>query len=154
MIRPAAGRYRILGRGAQNQQPASHRPHAQWLEHQNPHHVRCFGNPQRFVPAAGQRHDSKPVPELLDGLQVQTLLADKAYNTDKIVQAAQGCGMQVIIPCRVNGKKNPLVLDKHRYKARHLVKKTVRRPSAKAVAAGVPSFIWLPQMIAMSSPGA
>lgn len=33
-------------------------------------------------------------------------------------------------------------------------KKTVRRPSAKAVAAGAPSFIWLPQMIAASSPGA
>jgi transposase len=34
------------------------------------------------------------------------------------------------------------------------LKKTVRRPSAKAVAAGAPSFIWLPRMIAMSSPGA
>ena len=34
------------------------------------------------------------------------------------------------------------------------LKKTVRRPSAKAVAAGVPSFIWLPQMIATSSLGA
>lgn len=33
------------------------------------------------------------------------------------------------------------------------LKKTVRRPSAKAVAAGRPSFIWLPQMIATSSPG-
>ena len=34
------------------------------------------------------------------------------------------------------------------------LKKTVRRPSAKAVAAGAPSFIWLPQMIATSSLGA
>ena len=35
--------------------------------------------------ALGQRHDSKPVRELLDGLQAQVLLADKAYDSDKIV---------------------------------------------------------------------
>jgi transposase len=33
-------------------------------------------------------------------------------------------------------------------------KKTVRRPLAAAEAAGVPSFIWLPRLPAMSSPGA
>ena len=47
---------------------------------------------------AGQRHDSKPVPELLDGLQAKALLADKAYDSDKIVQAAQKRDMEVIIP--------------------------------------------------------
>ncbi len=35
--------------------------------------------------------------------------------------------MQVIIPFRVNRKKNPLVLDKHRYKARHLVENIFKR---------------------------
>ncbi|ABM39885.1 hypothetical protein Pnap_4820 (plasmid) [Polaromonas naphthalenivorans CJ2] len=68
----------------------------------------------------GQRHDSKPVPELLDGLEAKALLADKAYDSDKIVQAAQKRGMQVIIPSRVNRKKQR-VLDRHHYKARHLV---------------------------------
>ena len=53
----------------------------------------------------GQRHDSKPVPELLDGLAAKALLADKAYDSDKIVQSAQAQGMQVIIPSRVNRKK-------------------------------------------------
>lgn len=33
-------------------------------------------------------------------------------------------------------------------------KKTARRPSDAAEAAGVPSFIWLPRLPAMSSPGA
>ena len=40
----------------------------------------------------GQRHDSKPVPELLDGLATKALLADKAYDSDKIVQSAQEHG--------------------------------------------------------------
>ena len=40
----------------------------------------AMGNPLRFVLTAGQRHDSKPVPELLGGLQAKALLADKAYD--------------------------------------------------------------------------
>ena len=63
------------------------------------------GNPLRFVLTAGQRHDSKPVPELLDGLRAKALLANKAYDSDKIVQAAQKRGTPVIIPCQVNRKK-------------------------------------------------
>ncbi|MGS0755203.1 IS5 family transposase [Roseateles sp. GG27B] len=97
------------------------------LEHQNPRRVRRPGYPLRFLLTAGQRHDSKPVPELLEGLQAKALLADKAYDSDKIVQAAEKCGMQVIIPCRVNRKKNPRVLDTHRYEARHLVENLFQR---------------------------
>lgn len=92
-------------------------------------HALCdaLGNPLRFVLTAGQRHDSKAVPELLDGLQAGALLADKAYDSDKIVEVAEKRGMQVIIPCRVNRKKNQRVLDKHRYKARHLVENLFQR---------------------------
>ena len=81
----------------------------------------ALGNPLRFVLTPGQRHDSQPVAELPGGLQAKALLADKAYDSDKIVQSAQAQRMHVIIPCRVNRKK-PRVLDQHRYKARHLVK--------------------------------
>lgn len=72
-------------------------------------------------------HDSKPVSELLDGLAAKVLLADKAYDSDKIVQTAQQQGMQVIIACRVNRKKNQRVLDTQRYKARHLVESLFQR---------------------------
>lgn len=70
-------------------------------------HAVCdaLGNPLRFVLTPDQRHDSQPLPELLNGLQAQALLADQAYDSDKIVQAAQKRGMQVIIPSRVNRKK-------------------------------------------------
>ena len=70
-------------------------------------HAVCdaLGNPLRFVLTAGQRHDSKPVPEPLGGLQAKALLADKAYDSDKIVQAAQKQGMEVVIACRGNRKK-------------------------------------------------
>ena len=60
------------------------------------------------------------MPELLDGLVAKALLADKAYDSDKIVQSAQTQGTHVIIPSRVNRKKQH-DLEKHRYKTRHLV---------------------------------
>jgi transposase len=92
-------------------------------------HAVCdtLGNPLRFVLTAGQCHDSRPVPELLSGLQAQALLADRAYDSDKIVQAAQSQGLEVIIASRVNRKKSPRVLDTHRYQARHLVENLFQR---------------------------
>ena len=92
-------------------------------------HAACdaLGNPLRFLLTAGQRHDSKPLPELLKGRQTKALLADKAGDSDKIVRAAEELGMEVIIPCRANRKKNPRVLDTHRYKARHLVENLFQR---------------------------
>lgn len=91
-------------------------------------HAVCdaLGNPLRFVLTPGQRHDSKPVPELLDGLAAKALLADKAYDSDKIVQGAEKQGMQVIIPSKVN-RKTQRTLDKDRYKARHLVENLFQR---------------------------
>ena len=66
------------------------------------------------------------MPELLDVLQAQALLVDKAYDSDKIVQASQKRGMQFVIPSRVNRKKLR-ILDRHRYKACHLVENLFQR---------------------------
>ena len=87
----------------------------------------ALGNPLRFVLTPGQKHDSQLVAKLLDGLQAQALLADKAYDSDTIVQAAEKAAMQVSIPCRVNRKKNRRVLDRHRYEVRHLVENLFQR---------------------------
>jgi transposase len=91
-------------------------------------HAVCdaLGNPLRFVLTPGQRHDSKPLPELLDELQAKAVRADKAYDSDKIVQFAQEQGMEVIIPSKAN-RKQPRPLDKHRYKARHLIENLFQR---------------------------
>ena len=91
-------------------------------------HALCdaLGNPLRFLLTPGQRHDSKAVPELLNGVMAKALLADKAYDSDKIIQSAQEQGMQVIIPSKANRKKQR-ILDKERYKARHLIENLFQR---------------------------
>ena len=53
-------------------------------------------------------------------------MADKAYDSDKIVQSAQTQGMQVIIPSKVHRKKQR-ALDRRRYMARHLVENLFQR---------------------------
>ena len=48
------------------------------------------------------------------------LLADKGYDSGKIVEKAESQGMQVVIPPRKN-RKNQREYDEHLYKVRHLV---------------------------------
>ena len=55
---------------------------------------------QSAVLAAVQRHNFEPVPGLLENLSAKALLANKAGDSDKIVQFAQEGGMQVIIPSK------------------------------------------------------
>lgn len=64
---------------------------------------------------------------MLGGLQAKTLLTDRTCDSHKIVPAAQNQGMQVIMPCRLNRRKNPRVLGTQRYKARHLVENLFQR---------------------------
>ena len=91
-------------------------------------HALCdaLGNPLRFLLTPGQRDDSKAVSELLNGVMAKALLADKAYDSDKIIQSAQEQSMQVIIPSKAN-RKTQRTLDKERYKARHLVENLFQR---------------------------
>ena len=91
-------------------------------------HALCdaLGNPLRFLLTPGQRHDAKAVPELLDGFAAKAILADKAYDSDKIVQSATEQDIQVIIPSKSN-RKIQRPLDKERYKARHLVENLFQR---------------------------
>ena len=82
----------------------------------------ALGNPLRFFLTAGQRHDSQTAPELIKDLQAKALIADKAYDSDKLVKLAQAQGMQVIISCRAR-RSEPRPLDEQRYEARHLTRK-------------------------------
>ena len=91
-------------------------------------HALCdaLGNPLRFLLTPSQRHDFKAVPELLNGVMAKAILADKAYDSDKIIQSAQEQGMQVTIPSKAN-RKTQRTLDKERYKAGHLVENLFQR---------------------------
>lgn len=55
---------------------------------------------------------------LTDGFRAQTLLADKAYETDEIIAQAQARDMGPVIPPK-NSRKNPRPYDEYLYQMRH-----------------------------------
>jgi transposase len=82
--------------------------------------VDALGRPIRFFITAGTTADCKLGEELIAGIDAQALLADRGYDTNAIIFAAEAAKMQVVIP----PKKNRKVLrayDKELYKQRHLV---------------------------------
>ena len=57
---------------------------------------------------------------LIDGITAQHVIADKGYDSDAIIEKAEGQGMQAVIPPRKN-RKVQRAYDKHLYRQRHLV---------------------------------
>ena len=91
-------------------------------------HAVCdaLGNPLRFKLTPGNASDAPELMGLIEGLSAQELLADKAYDSDAIVQAALEAGMEVVIPARANRKKKR-VFDSVKYRARHLIENLFQR---------------------------
>ena len=76
--------------------------------------------PVRVLISEGTCADCTQALPLVEGIDAQALFADRAYDTDAIIQQATKQDMEVVIP----PKKNRLVqrkYDRELYKLRHLV---------------------------------
>ena len=76
--------------------------------------------PIRVFVTKGTSADCKHASQLIKGIDTQTLLADRGYDTDSIVNQASLAAMTVVIPPKKN-RKVQREYDKHLYKVRHLV---------------------------------
>jgi transposase len=56
----------------------------------------------------------------MEGQKTEAWIADKAYDSNAVVQAARRQGAQVVIPSKKN-RKEPRAYDKHLYKERKKV---------------------------------
>jgi len=86
--------------------------------------VDAHGNPLRLLLTGGQRADSTQAIALLEGFQFDALLADRGYDTDKILDFLAQNDAVAVIWGALWTKKNRLVqrqTDWHTYKAHHLV---------------------------------
>ena len=81
-----------------------------------------LGNPLRFVLSSGNCNDICLAQTLLEpfDLHGKLIIADKGYDSDKLVRWIEERGGIVVIPSRVTAK-NPRDTDWHIYKERHLV---------------------------------
>lgn len=82
--------------------------------------VRGLGCPVRFILTAGQRGDAPQAEPLIEALPAEMVMADAAYDSDRLRQKIAEKGALAVIPNNPSrAKKYPL--DKHLYAQRHLV---------------------------------
>lgn len=82
--------------------------------------VDALGNLVRFVLLPGQRHDSIGVEPLIDGIEFDALLADKAFDIDWIRAELNNRGAAAVIPPKADRARH-IPCDFHIYRWRHLV---------------------------------
>jgi len=56
----------------------------------------------------------------MEGIAADALLADRAYDTNAVVEQARASGMEVVIP-PMKSRKEQRQYDKYLYRLRHLV---------------------------------
>lgn len=81
-----------------------------------------LGNPVDFILTGGEVHDSVCANDLLNGKSADFVLADKAYDSDKILEKIEEIGATAVIPPKSN-RKIQREYDKHYYKERNLVER-------------------------------
>ena len=69
--------------------------------------VDALGNPLRSILTAGQDSDIIQAPALIQGLDPDMVIADKAYDANDFIQMIQGMGAMVVIPARSNRNQQP-----------------------------------------------
>ena len=82
--------------------------------------VDALGNPVEFILTGGQAADVTQAEPLMQGYQTDAVIADKAYDSNAVVDAARRQGAEAVIPSKKN-RKVPREYDKHLYKERKKV---------------------------------
>jgi len=82
--------------------------------------VDALGNLARFVLLPGQRHDSVAVDPLIEGIEFEALIGDKAFDIDRLRTEIERRDAQAVIPPKRN-RKRLITCDFEMYKWRHLI---------------------------------
>jgi transposase len=84
--------------------------------------VEALGNLARWRLSAGQAADVSQAEPLLEGVAAQSVAADKAYDSDALIDTITASGAQAVIPPRAN-RTEQRYFDRHLYKGRNLVER-------------------------------
>lgn len=76
--------------------------------------------------APGQSADISAAADLLEGLQPQRLIADRAYDADWLRLLLDSKDIEAVIPCR-RTRKQQIDHDRVVYKKRNLIERTINK---------------------------
>ena len=82
--------------------------------------VDALGNPLKFILTPGQRNDITQTQDLTKDITNTTVIADKGYDANYLIESLENQQCQAVIPPKKN-RKNPRTYDTHIYKERHLI---------------------------------
>lgn len=82
--------------------------------------VDALGNPLKFILTPGQRHDITQAESLLLNIENTTVIADKAYDSNALIEVIDKQKSIAVIPSKKN-RKVQREYDTHFYKERHLI---------------------------------
>ncbi len=80
----------------------------------------AFGNLVRLVLLPGHRFDTVGVAPLIKGVDFGALLADKAFDSNWIIENLNDRGTKIVISQHPR-RSNPIQIDDEMYKWRHLI---------------------------------
>ena len=80
----------------------------------------ALGNLVRFSLWPGQRHDSVGAAELIADLDTAALIADKAFDNNRLREDLRRRRAEVVIPSKADRKK-AIPHDPEKYRWRHLI---------------------------------
>ena len=82
--------------------------------------VDAHGMPVRMFITEGTAADCTQAGELVEGIDADYLLADRAYDTDAILGTCARQGIEAVIPAKRH-RQHVREHDEHLYRHRHLV---------------------------------
>lgn len=80
----------------------------------------ALGNLVRFQLLPGNRYDTVGVAPLIEGISFDAMIADKAFDSNWIIDEMNERGAKIIISQRPQ-RSTPLQIDLEMYKWRHLI---------------------------------
>lgn len=83
-----------------------------------------LGNPVEFILTGGQEADITQAEGLIKGHEVGAVIADKGYDSDKLVREIETQGAEAVVPPRKNRNK-PRAFDEYLYKERNKVERFI-----------------------------
>jgi transposase len=83
-----------------------------------------MGKPTRIFLSPGQNHDVTKAPDLIQDSEADKVIADKAYDSDKLIAQIEAKGATPVIPPRKN-RNEARDYDRQDYKKRNVVERFI-----------------------------
>jgi len=109
-----------MARAQKGDPKPGHRQVSWRLDDQDPGADGRLGQPGALCTAAGPGHDTIGVAPLIEGVEFEGLIADKAFDANWIIKELDERGAKVCVS-QMPWRKQPRDIDRDVYKWRHLI---------------------------------